>query len=57
MIVKSQQYRIELVTRPDVFQFKSMPLTQVVVKDIEVTDLNALQQGREAKPLKVTYSC
>ena len=41
------------VGQPIVFQFKSMPLTQVVVKDIEVTDLNALQQGREAKPLKV----
>ena len=45
------------VGQPIVFQFKSMPLTQVVVKDIEVTDLNALQQGREAKPLKVTHSC
>ena len=44
------------VGQPIVFQFKSMPLTQVVVKDIEVTDLNALQQGREAKPLKVSKS-
>ena len=42
------------VGQPIVFQFKSMPLTQVLIKDIEVTDLNALQQGREAKPLKVS---
>jgi len=41
------------VGQPVVFQFKGMPLTMVVIKDIEVTDLNALKAGKEAKPMKV----
>ena len=39
------------------FQFKGMPLTHVVIKDIEVTDLNALKSGKDVKPLKVSSSC
>lgn len=41
------------VGQPLVFQYKSMPLTTVTVKDIEVTDINALKSGREVKPAKV----
>ena len=41
--------------QPVVFQFKNMPLTQLIIKDIECTDLHALQSGRDVKPQKVNH--
>ena len=40
------------VGQPVVFQFKSLPLTLITIKDIEVTDINAIKSGKESKPIK-----
>lgn len=38
--------------QPIVFQFKSLPLTLITIKEIEVTDLNSIKSGKESKPIK-----
>jgi hypothetical protein len=40
------------VGQPVVFQFKSLPLALITIKDIEVTDINAIKGGKESKPFK-----
>jgi hypothetical protein len=40
------------IGQPVVFQFKSMPLTLITIKDIEVTDITAFQSGKESKASK-----
>jgi hypothetical protein len=40
------------IGQPVVFQFKSLPLVLITIKDIEVTDLNAIKSGKESKPIK-----
>ena len=44
------------VGQPVVFQFKSLPLTLITIKDIEVTDITAYQSGKEAKATKAQVS-
>jgi hypothetical protein len=38
--------------QPVVFQFKSFPLVLITIKDIEVTDLNAIKSGKESKAIQ-----
>jgi hypothetical protein len=35
-----------------VFQFKALPLALITIKDIEVTDIQAMQTGKDSKPSK-----
>ncbi len=34
------------VGQPIVFQYKNMPLTQIIVRELEVTDINAIKSGQ-----------
>ena len=45
-------FQVFSVGQPIVFQFKSLPLALITIKDLEVTDINAIKSGKETKATK-----
>lgn len=52
MLFPSQAFS---VGQPIVFKFRNLPLTQVIIKSIEVADLNAMKTGKGGSTRKANY--